>query len=291
MSTSQASRATLADVIAAVQAADLSPQRRQNMASAVRAVARALGRELDKIHADPQALGRRLSQVTAEQLDLSAGRWNNIRSLLRAALTLVGPMMKGRSTVPLSTAWQSLHDALPKRADRIRLSRLMRWLSERQIGPDVVVLDDLMNFKTELIEDALLKNPEKTWAELVTTWNRASTRTAGFPMLRIEKPSRREVYVLPWSTFPASLKRDVDAWLDRLAGRDFADDGPSRPARPSTLATREYQLRAFASALVHRGRDPHTLRSLADLVDFDTFSEGLRFSLRAEGEADLDDDP
>jgi hypothetical protein len=53
MSTSEASRATLADVIAAVQTADLSLQRRQNMASAVRSIARALGREPSEIHADP----------------------------------------------------------------------------------------------------------------------------------------------------------------------------------------------------------------------------------------------
>jgi hypothetical protein len=65
MSTSEASRATLADVIAAVQAANLSPQRRQNMASAVRTIARALGREPDQIPADPQALGLRLASVTA----------------------------------------------------------------------------------------------------------------------------------------------------------------------------------------------------------------------------------
>ncbi len=88
---------------------------------------------------------------------------------------------------------------------------------------------------------------------------------------------------MPWSTFPASLKQDVDAWLDRLAGRDFADDVPSRPVRPSTLATREYQLRSFASALVHRGRDPQGLRALADLVALDNFKEGLRFYYERNG--------
>ncbi|MHB2170098.1 hypothetical protein [Alsobacter sp. R-9] len=283
MSTSEASRATLADVIAAIQAADLSPQRRQNMASAVRTVARALGREPDQIAADPQALGLRLASVTAEQLGLSPGRWNNIRSLLRASLALVRPVMKGRSTTPMSAAWQALHDGLPKRADRVRLSRLMRWLSERQIGPDTVTLDDLTAFKSELFGDALLKDPEKTWTDFAVAWNRAGSRTTGFPSIRIERPSRREVYVLPWTSFPASLKQDVDAWLDRLAGRDFADDGPARPARPSTLTTRAYQLRSFASALVHRGRDPQTLRSLADLVVLDAFNEGLRFYYERKG--------
>lgn len=283
MSTSEASRATLADVIAAVQTADLTPQRRQNMASAVRTVARALGREQSEIPADPQALGRRLASVTAEQLGLSPGRWNNTRSLLRASLALMRPMMKGRSTTPMSAAWQALHDALPKRADQVRLSRLMRWLSERQIGPDVVTMDDLLAFKAALFEDALLKDPEKTWTDFVVAWNRAVGRTDGFPSFRIERPSRREVYVLPWSAFPLSLKQDVDAWLVRLAGRDFAGDGPSRPARPSTLATREYQLRSFASALVHRGRDPQTLRSLADVVVLDAYNEGLRFFYERRG--------
>jgi integrase len=277
MSTPEASRATLADLIAAVQAADLSPQRRQNMTSAVRTVARVLGRGPEQIPADPLLLGRRLASVTAQQHGLSEGRWNNVRSLLRAALALVRPIMKGRSTVPLSQAWQGLYDSLPKKADKVRLSRIMRWLSARQIAPDAVTMDDLETFQRELVEDALLKNPEKTWTGLAVAWNRASSQTAGFPALTIERPSRRQVYVMPWATFPASLKQDVDTWLDRLAGRDFADDRPSRPVRPSTLGTREYQLRSFASALVHRGRDPQGLRTLADLVVPDVFNDGLRF--------------
>jgi hypothetical protein len=181
MSTPEASRATLADLITAVQAADLTPQRRQNMTSAVRTVARALGREPGQIAADASLLGRRLASVTAQQHGLSAGRWNNVRSLLRAALALVRPTMKGRSTVPLSQAWQGLYDALPKRADMVRLSRIMRWLSARQIGPDAVTMADLETFRRELVEDALLKNPEKTWTDLAVAWNRASGQTAGCP--------------------------------------------------------------------------------------------------------------
>ena len=41
--------------------------------------------------------------------------------------------------------------------------------------------------------------------------------------------------------------------------------------------------RAFSSALVHRGRDPQTLRSLADLVALDAFNEGLRFFYERRG--------
>ena len=81
--------------------------------------------------------------------------------------------------------------------------------------------------------------------------------------------------------FPQSLKRDCDAWLDRLSGRDPLEEAPIRPVRASTVQRREWQIRAFASALVLPGRDPETLPSLADLVE--NFKEGLRFFLNKSG--------
>ncbi len=58
---------------------------------------------------------------------------------------------------------------------------------------------------------------------------------------------------------------------------------PCRPVRPGTLVAREGQLRRFAAALVHRGRDPASLRGLADLVAIETFKDGLRFFLERRG--------
>ncbi|MGC2413945.1 MAG: hypothetical protein WA459_14755 [Stellaceae bacterium] len=48
---------------------------------------------------------------------------------------------------------------------------------------------------------------------------------------------------------------------------------------------RERQLRTFASALVHRGREAASLGSVADLVEIDTFKEGLRFFLERNNNA------
>src|SRR5262249_55240886 len=50
-----------------------------------------------------------------------------------------------------------------------------------------------------------------------------------------------------------------------------------RPVKPSTLKQREWQIRAFASALVHQGLDAATLTSLANLVAVDIFKTGLRY--------------
>jgi hypothetical protein len=88
---------------------------------------------------------------------------------------------------------------------------------------------------------------------------------------------------MPWSAFPASFKQDVDRFLDRLAGADLSDDGPIRPARPATLQKRQYQLRVAASALVHRGQDAQSIRSIADLLSFERYQEILRFFLDRHG--------
>ena len=54
----------------------------------------------------------------------------------------------------------------------------------------------------------------------------------------VERPSKRVIYILPWSAFPVSFKNDVDRFLLRLSGQDLSEDGPPRPARPATLQKR-----------------------------------------------------
>jgi integrase len=70
----------------------------------------------------------------------------------------------------------------------------------------------------------------------------------------------------------------VEDWLGHLADPDpFALDGPARPARPATIATRRFQIRQLVSALARRGHDISRLRSLRDLVEPETAKEALRF--------------
>ena len=179
----------------------------------------------------------------------------------------------------MSAAWKALFDLLgPITMVRNRLSRLLRWLSRHQVTPLTVTAMDLERFHQELAGQALASNPEATWADTVRSWNWAVKNVPGWPQQRIERASRKVIYVMPWTAFPPSLKHDVDGWIDRLAARDFTDDaGPAKPASASTLVTREYQLRAFASALVLRGRDPSSLTCLAACLTFENFTEGLRF--------------
>jgi hypothetical protein len=79
------------------------------------------------VPAHPRLLASRGAEVAPQSLGFSKARWNNIRSLLRAALELVTPVSPGRHLTPLSPAWQALWDRLPMRRLKNRLSRLMHF--------------------------------------------------------------------------------------------------------------------------------------------------------------------
>jgi site-specific recombinase XerD len=277
---SRATQLTLQDVLAAVAAADLAKAKRQDLASAVRTAARALGHPPEEISAAP-LLAKRLAEVAPAALGISPGRWANVRSLVGKVLALTRPMLPGRHREPLSAEWKMLVDKLA-RGHTTRLSRLLHWLSARGIEPSMVTEKDLLQFSEELRKASLARKPEQTWREVAWVWNKTAREVAGWPTIAITIAARRRTYTLPWSAFPPSLKADVDRYLDRLAGRDLAEDGP-RPARPATLELRGRQLRGFASALVHRGRDPSGLTTLADLVTLEAFKTGLLFFYERNG--------
>src|SRR5205823_1472985 len=68
-----------------------------------------------------------------------------------------------------------------------------------------------------------------------------------------------------------------------LSGKDPLGFGGFTPVRPSTRETRDRQMRALASAMVHRGIPVHSLTSVADLVHLPHFTEGLRYFLERRG--------
>jgi hypothetical protein len=230
------------------------------------------------IPAEPAALRRRLELIAAETHGVSCGRWNNIRSLLLKALGLARPMMAGRSKQPILPEWEVLATQLAFYL-RIRLLPLLRFLSARQTTPSDVALADLEAYRQAIFDDRLRSRPEKAWDSLSWAWNACHRDVEGWPAIAIERLSRRKTYVMAWSAFPASFKQDVDRFLDRLAGADLSDDGPIRPARLATLQRRQYQLRLAASALVHRGHDAQSIRSIADLLSLERYQEILRFFL------------
>jgi hypothetical protein len=86
-----------------------------------------------------------------------------------------------------------------------------------------------------------------------------------------------------WENFPPSLKADIDAMLEATVSPDLLSPTSRRPIKAVSARSRLTLLQRFASALVLRGHDALTLRSIADLVEPETVREGLRFFLERNG--------
>jgi hypothetical protein len=270
---------TLADVIIAIGEANLPDRRRQELKSAVRTVARALGRRLEDVLADPRLLANRLAEVAPLAMGLSPGRWANVISLVRAAMSLVGEVGPGRHRSPLSPSWQMLWDRLATRTARTRLSRFMHFASIGEIEPATVTAETFATFRAYL-NTSLLKDPDRVYCATIDGWRAARAVMLGWPNLEVARPNRHVLWALPLASFPESFQRDLHAWLDRISGDDLMSDGPMRPVRPITRQSHAAQIRRFASAVVLTGVDPKIITSLADVTTIDAFTKGLTFLLR-----------
>ena len=138
---------------------------------------------------------------------------------------------------------------------------------------------DLDDYRDAIVNDRLRRDPEKSWDPLVWVWNWCLHNVSGWPPIIVERPTKRVIYLLPWSAVPAVVQRGRDRFLLRLSGQDLSEDGPPRPASSATLQKRSYQLRFAASALVYRGVAADAIGSIADLLSLERYQEILRFFL------------
>lgn len=284
MSPTAPARMSLEDAKILISRQNWPDRKKSDVASALNSVAKILSARPADIHADPAALRRRLDHVAPAAHGLSLGRWRNIRSLVGKALSLVGPLMPSRIVAPLLPAWESLLAGL-SRNRRDRLAALARSLSTKGIGPGDLTIADLEAYRDAILNDRLRGSPEKTWESIAWTWNACCREVVGWPDIDLPRQSRKKVYILPWSVFPASLKQEVDLFLRRQSGTDLSEDGPPRPLRDTSLKTREYQLRVTASLLVECGDTPGSVESLADLLTVDNYKRLLGALLKRHGGA------
>lgn len=279
---------TLADLLAAVTTDGKLPERRRReIASSLRTLSRLLGRPLDRLPAHPAWLRERLARVSAAQGGLSKGRFSNVKSDLRFALRQAGMVKVRRPRLaPLSGLWKALWRSLPQGRMRWTLSRLCHHCSAAGIAPEAV--DDAVaeQFHTALVEEGLLRDPDQVLRQTIRVWNLAAETIAGWPRTRLTPPPpKRRPWTIPLELFPHSFREELAAWEARLTGADLlAEDAPIRPLSPATVKHRLFQVRMFASALVHQGHPVEAIMNLAYLVEVEHFKEGLRFLLeRASG--------
>jgi integrase len=274
---------TLDAVIQAVLARnDINLHRRQEIASAVRVMSRILGLPATNILADPQLLRGRIAQITANAASLSPARWRNVKSLFYSALTIVGASSMGRrSKAALRPDWRELLARISDRYDRAKLSKLARFCSLRALTPEQVTDAVLTSFGDMLVH-SMVERPKQVHRDACLTWNRMVDRVNGWPTVRLTVPHNSRTYALRLEAFAPSFVTDLQAYLDRKAGKDLFGDTPA-PASGVTLRCHRIWLLEFASALVRSGYDLSSIRSLADLVSVDSAKLALTFFWKRNG--------
>jgi hypothetical protein len=131
---------TSADVLAALpNAGSTTPDQQQEMASAVRTIARLLGEDPTRIPANRRALTRRMASIAPAAHGISKPSWSNVRSRLNAALDLVlPPHLRRRRNLLLAPEWQELQGRLADQWTRKTLSRFFHFCGEAGISPERV---------------------------------------------------------------------------------------------------------------------------------------------------------
>jgi integrase len=273
---------TLAELIARVDGdADLAPWRRRDLLSSLRGFARCVGDVPTAIPTDVGSLRLLIGRAHPASCGFSAKRWGNIRSGLSFVLKRY---QDGRprqwQAWQLEGRWRELRDAISNDCVRIGLSRFFRFLSGAEIEPEAVDAATFVTFRAWLVSETLCANPAAVHRRSLALWNRAAEAGAPWLQVDLELPSRTRTFVLPLATFPASFTADLEAWRAVVSGADLLHDcAPPRPRRPRTVEHEVMVLRRFASALVHKGVDPATIRTLGDLVQPERFKLALRYFL------------
>ena len=282
---------TFAELIEAIiRRTDLPPRRRQDLVSALRRFCRYQHREPAEVNAEPTSVRRELAQMSPMGTGLSRGSFRNLKSLVGQALLMAGiATVRRRSRILPSPAWRLIIEAVDDRHRRYSMSHFSRHLTARGVEPTDVDDDVMGRYRDEVISKSLLTRPGQAAREAVLTWNLVRGTAAGRDLRELTVPDNRRRYALPLDSFPSSFREDLSACLASLRDDEVFPDDPfdergRSAASPDTIASWCKQILAIASALVETGRDPHSIRSLADLVDPEAAKAALTVVWRRLGQ-------
>ena len=261
---------TLANVISALQCADLSARRRRDLISAVNTTARLLNRNVAELPADMATLRERLAGIHHVQAGMSAKRLANVKSDLAAALRVADAAIpKPSHEIVRTPEWDAFLGSLNPPWERFCLVRLANYCSANSLSPSDVDDQVIAQFRHHLSEASLAKDPDKTWKRTAQAWNRCVERV-GLDLAVLSTPDSDRHRAIPLDQYPVSFQEDLDAWIKRLSNPEFwTGEGPAKPLRPVSLRNVRATIRQFASALVARGRPIEEITSLATLVEFE----------------------
>ena len=254
----------------------LPEPRRREMMSAVRTIAKVLKREPHLIPAAPHQLRDLLNRALPTAVGVSSTRFRNAKSLLRKTLALYNPsVMPACSRAALHPAWAVLLEQAAAKPVLRGISRFSKYCSAVGIPPGEVTQDVYDQFYEDLVAHCLIRSPRETQQTAGHAWNKARQCVPGWPQVTLSIGNFRLNPSLRWSAFPDSFQQDVEAFLTPRSDDVFDLSSDTPQMRASSAQGKRIAFRQFGTCLVESGRDPMSLRSMADIVTVDAARDGL----------------
>lgn len=189
--------------------------------------------------------------------------------------------------IDLTPAWHALWSAILEAKDNSlqpSLCRFVHFLSRQTIEPNAVRDVHAHAYREALELNEISKSPEVAYRAAVLGWNRAVRRVPQWPPNRLSLASRKLVYRLPLTTFPANFVRDLDTRMADLGSPDpLSDARHTKALSQITISHYRSNLIRFASELVHSGVPPEQITSISAIVDPIMAERGLRQMLSRNG--------
>jgi integrase len=254
-------------------------QRRMDMVSAINRLPDWLGLPLSMIPANTEFLRQKFKNFHHDQAGVTKRRVQNVRSLLMRAMRCLGlPTTLASYQSHMSDEWQLLYDALPGRYAKTALSRFMRYCSKQKILPGDVNDAIAARFLDALVRESLIKNPKVTHQTVCRVWNQMADAVDRWPTIKLTVPCYDDgrIYAISDDLLPPHLIKETDAYLEFLKGDDLFS-GLAKPFRPASVTAVRGNIHRYLSALHHDGFDIASLRSLADMVEFDVFKRAMKW--------------
>jgi hypothetical protein len=192
----------------------------------------------------------------------------NIKSNAKAAL-LWFRREEGLASdgVPMTSAWQKLHQLLTDRSTRYRLAPLMRFCSAIGVEPasvDEHVLGRFLRHREATSSRAGDLAARRIIAKL---WNSCVGAVDGWPDQTLDVPPVTGRGGLSWHDLPEGWRSDVNAYCQTLRTIRRDKNGNRIPScKSSTIITRKRELMAAVKMAVRAGVPLGSLTSLAAML-------------------------
>jgi integrase len=260
---------SFADALTAIeQATELAASKRTHWACSLRQIAKWLGRPLVNLAARWGAVALKANQLHHANLGVEWKTLANHRANAKSALQwYCDEHDLARRGAPLSREWQHLRSRIGDLSRRAKLSGLIRYCSIKGIAPTDVneaAVDAYMHYRAET---TALAAGIKARRAIARAWNACTAEIEGWPQHRLIEPPLRAKTWPQWQDFPASLRKDVDAYLASLTKPRRGPTGKRlRRCKATTIITRRVELVGFAKKAARLGMPIEDLSSLATLL-------------------------